>query len=290
MRPLATLLPALLLALPAAAQDEPERAPEVPVRLLADRTGIAPGGELEVAVHLSVPAGWHVYWANPGDTGMATTAELRVPLGFEVEGPRFPGPTRYEDGGGLVSFVHEGDVVLFFRVRAPARLPAEEPVRLKAVVRWLVCKEACFVGSAEPELELPVVDEPAAADAATLRLLGTHRARLPRPFEELDGDPVVEWLAVPVAEGERERFLFRLERSAEGELEFFAAPGSPLETVRQARETSGGWRRLAVELARRPGEPAEPPRIRGVLRLESAGRVAYFDLDRAGPPTLPRDR
>jgi thiol:disulfide interchange protein DsbD len=284
--PLAPVLAALLALAPAPLQEpEPERAPEVPVRLVADLAAITPGCALEVGVHLRVPAGWHVYWANPGDTGMATDAQLVAPPGFRVEGPLFPGPVRHEDPGALVSFVHEGDLVLFFRVQVPDELPPG-PLELNAEVRWLACKEACFVGSAEPQLLLPVGDATAPAEAATLELLARQRAMLPRPFEALGPDAVAAWIDVPVPEGERARHLFRLEVPAAQALEFFPGPAAPFETVRQGSQAtrSGDSRRLEVELVARPGAEPGPGRILGVLRLEKDGAVTYVALDRTRRP------
>jgi DsbC/DsbD-like thiol-disulfide interchange protein len=216
---------------------------------------------------------------------MATDAQLAAPLGFRVEGPFFPGPRRHEDPGGLVSFVHEGELVLLFRVTAPERLP-EEPLRLAAQVRWLACKQACFVGSATPELVLASGAEAVPAAQATLDFLARHRARLPRPFEQLGPDVVAGWIDVPVTEGERSRHLFRLEVPGAEALEFFPAPAAPFETVRQASQAarSGPLRRLEVELAARPGADPAPGRILGVLRLEKDGAVTYVALDRTRAP------
>jgi thiol:disulfide interchange protein DsbD len=280
--------PAVLLALAAAGQDT-EQAPDVPVRLVASLATVAPECEFDLGVHVPVPAGWHVYWENPGDTGMPTSAQLEAPPGFQVEGPLFPGPTRHTDPSGLVSFTHEGDLVLFFRVRAPAELP-EGPLQFAARVRWLMCKQLCFVGSAEPELELETGSEPASSAPATRRLLDAQRALLPRPFDQLGDDVHVEWLAVTVAEGERERFTFRLELPQADGLDFFPSPAAPLELVRQSRESSGSWSRLAVELARRQGAEPQPARIRGVLRLEKQGKVTFFGLDLTRQPAAERDR
>jgi len=257
----------------------------------AERHGFLPGrGHLafELGVQLTIPEGWHVYWQNPGDTGVATSARLTAPAGFEVEGPLFPGPLRHEDGGGLVSFVHEGELLLFFRVRAPVELTG--PQRFSARVKWLVCREACFTGSAEPELELAVAGEPKPADDKTLKFFEAQRRLLPRAWSELAPSPAVEWLDVPVPEGERERFACRIELSGVDGATFFPDPRSELELVRQSLEPSGTWQRLALELARPDGAPAtEPPRALGVVRLEKGPEVTYFRVDlRREPQPLPR--
>jgi len=277
----------------AAPRQDPDTGPEVPVALLSTRSAIAPGCDFELGVKLSIPAGFHVYWQNPGDTGVATSVHLSTPDGFDVEGPLFPGPVLHDDAG-LISFVHEGELLLLFKLRAPKEF-APGPQKFSAKVRWLVCREACFLGSAEPELELPVAAEPALADDKTLKLFDAQRRLLPRPWSELHPSPQIEWLAVPVAQGERERFLCRIELAGVDRAAFFPDPKSELELARQALEPSGAWRRLALELARRESSTSEPARapgparIQGVVRLEQGAEVTYFRVDlRQEPQPLPR--
>jgi DsbC/DsbD-like thiol-disulfide interchange protein len=271
-----------------AALQEPESGPQVQAELVASHAAIAPGSEFEIGVHLSIPESWHVYWQNPGDTGVPTTARLSAPEGFEVEGPLFPGPLRHEDENGTVSYIHEGELVLFFRVRAPAVIEGTS-AKFSSRVKWLVCREACFTGSAELELELAVAAENAAAKDETKKLMDAQRALLPRPYEELQPTPSIEWVSVPVPAGELERFQCRIELAGVERVIFCPDPKSELELARQSLETSGAWVRLALELARKEGDPPEPPRAQGVLRLEKGASIAYFRLDvRRGPQPLPR--
>jgi thiol:disulfide interchange protein DsbD len=284
---------ALVLHAPLTVQDpqlgqEPDSGPEVSARLISSVSTVAPGCELELGVLLEIPAGWHIYWQNPGETGVATSARLAAPPGFDVEGPLFPGPIRHEDAGGIVSYVHEDEVLLFFRLRAPAELK-EPKLAFSAKVRWLVCKDVCFVGAAEPELELPVANEPAPADDGTLKVFEAQRRLLPRPWTELAPAPAIEWVAVPVPAGERERFNCRLELAGAEAATFFPDPRSKLELARQSLETSGAWKRLALELVRPEDAEPEPPSAQGVLRLEKGSQVTYFRLDlRQDPQPLPR--
>jgi thiol:disulfide interchange protein DsbD len=271
-----------------APHQDPGTAPDVAIQLLSTRSSIAPGCEFELGVKLTIPAGWHVYWQNPGDTGVATTAHLAAPEGFEVEGPLFPGPVLHDDAG-LTSFVHEGELLLFFKLRAPKEL-APGPQKFSAKTRWMVCREVCFLSPpAEPELELPVAAESAPADDKTLKLFEAQRRLLPRPWSELQPSPPTEWLPVPVAEGERERFLCRIELAGVERATFFPDAKSELELARQSLEPSGSWQRLALELARRQGAAPEPARAQGVVRLEKGAEVSYFRIDlRQAPQPLPR--
>ena len=55
---------------------------------------IAPGGEVELAIHMRPALGWHGYWQNPGDAGLPMDVQWQLPKGFGVGSLRYPVPTR----------------------------------------------------------------------------------------------------------------------------------------------------------------------------------------------------
>src|SRR5688572_716189 len=76
----------------------------VRLHLLADVTRVAPGQELTVAARLDIEPGWHIYWSNPGESGLPTEVELVAPPGFQVGAVRYPGPNRFESPGEITSY------------------------------------------------------------------------------------------------------------------------------------------------------------------------------------------
>ena len=69
--------------------------PQVEARLL-----VSSGPERRAGVLFDLAPGWHLYWRNPGDTGIAPT------LGIEAEGYRagevaWPSPRVFEEADGL---------------------------------------------------------------------------------------------------------------------------------------------------------------------------------------------
>ena len=87
-------------------------------------------GELN-AIEIKLKEGWHIYWENPGDTGMATQLESEGEL-------LFPVPTLITQSGGLRAYGFEHEVVLFV---------AKAPENAEIVLRWLACTdENCIPG------------------------------------------------------------------------------------------------------------------------------------------------
>jgi hypothetical protein len=131
-----------LLTLSCAPKHLPPVAETPQVRLEA---GSAPGW---VALRWTLEPGWHVYWLNPGDSGMATSVEARAPAGVSLGEPRFPGPQRFSSPGDIESFGYSEELVVL--IAAEGASP--EPVELLA--SWLVCREECHFQDARLLVEL----------------------------------------------------------------------------------------------------------------------------------------
>lgn len=137
--PVPLLLLSLVLAGPASAEGlsgEPE--PTVTLQLIPERAAVAPGERARVALVFDVEPGWHIYWKNPGETGLATDATLSS-IDSRIRGPEYPAPRLHLDDGPITSFVYEGRTALFWHVTAEHR----GPLPLSAEARWLVCRERC---------------------------------------------------------------------------------------------------------------------------------------------------
>src|ERR1700760_3869710 len=76
-------------------------APEDLVRagLVAEGASIAAGATLWVDLHLAVKPGWHVYWQNPGDSGLPTSIDWKLPPDFSPGPINWPVPEHFVQNG-----------------------------------------------------------------------------------------------------------------------------------------------------------------------------------------------
>ena len=58
----------------------------VMVELLAGTTQVTPGETFLLGARFAIADGWHIYWENPGDSGIKTRLRVSPPVGF---GPDF---------------------------------------------------------------------------------------------------------------------------------------------------------------------------------------------------------
>jgi hypothetical protein len=136
------MAPGLLVSLSpssAVAEDRPVRRAE----LLLFGSGST--GRISAGVYIELVPGWHLYWVNPGDAGLAPEVHWRLPAGFEPGALRFPTPEKLVEGD-LVSYVYRGDVLLLCDITTPRAVPAKAQPALTAVLDWMACREICLIG------------------------------------------------------------------------------------------------------------------------------------------------
>jgi hypothetical protein len=145
---------AMLLMMPALALAQVGEDEQVQAKIVVGSDSIEPGQKVLVGIEFQMQPDWHIYWKNPGDSGMATSVEWRLPEGFEVQAAPWPVPVIFDTQGAL-SFGYENMVTLLYELQVPEFIESET-VKLAAEVRWLACKDICIPGNAEPVAQVDV--------------------------------------------------------------------------------------------------------------------------------------
>ena len=113
--------------------------------------GIAPGKTFWIGVLLEHQPDWHTYWQNPGDSGLATKIEWKLPPGLKVGELHWPLPKKIPVPP-LANYGYEGVVLLAAPVQVEADFQAQAPVPLAAHVEWLACRQECIPQEADLQL------------------------------------------------------------------------------------------------------------------------------------------
>ena len=146
------------------------------VELLANVASIKPGEPFIVGIRFTMQPHWHVYWLNPGDSGMPPQVKWKLPEGFTVSELQFPVPKKFEQPGDMVGYGYEDEVLLTATVTPPKELKQGTAVPIAADVSWMVCQEMCLLGDATLSLEIPTSG---ASSPANEQLFKTWADRLP---------------------------------------------------------------------------------------------------------------
>ena len=261
---LRALLLSLLFAVSVSAPAKSVRTDYVESELIARASAIEPGGKVLLGLRLKMDAHWHTYWQNPGDSGMPTTIQWKLPAGFKAGPIQWPLPQRLPLPP-LMNYGYENEIVLPVEITAP-----KDPLlsmqgqnaRLAARADWLVCKDVCLPGGADLEITLPVVQgnpAPAAKWAALFdKALATTPLRAISGAQAATSEGMIEITLPGVKAAALSRvYVFP---TIEGLVEH-AAP----QTV---RETAAG---LVVSVPVINQLVASEPRIAGVITGISVG-------------------
>jgi thiol:disulfide interchange protein/DsbC/DsbD-like thiol-disulfide interchange protein len=246
-RLLALLL--LLCAFPAAAQLPPGQK-AMSVRLVPETATAAAGSKVTLALIMTPRPGWHGYWQNPGDAGVGTRIDWRLPAGASAGPIRFPVPERLLIQG-LMNYVYEGEHALLVDLAVPPGLAAGTKLPVRGKVDYLVCTDKiCVPESAEIATGLTIGGGGEAASG-----FDRYRQALPRPFPqagrfERRGDSFRLAVPLPASAAVDDPYFFAL---TDGAL-VYAAP--------QSVSRRGDW--LIVETRAGASSPAA---VEGVLKL-----------------------
>jgi thiol:disulfide interchange protein DsbD len=174
------ILAALLLPARAeiVARVDTERASSV---LAAEAEGVAPGGQIDLVFQQELKPGWHVYWSNPGDSGLPLAFDWTLPTGFTAGDIEYPAPERIPLPP-LVNYGHVGKPVFRTALRVPGDAKAGDTARVSLKAQWLICADVCVPETGEFALSIPIVENP--KPNAHWRAVGDEsRAAAPADFQ-----------------------------------------------------------------------------------------------------------
>ena len=142
MTSLAGLLVVLVASAPGAAS-----APTVRAELVGDGS--------RVGVRFVIPRGKHIYWSNPGDSGLPTKVVFSLPPGYRAGPVRWPVPEKFVQPGDITGFGYDRELVLWTDIGMPAG-GGKPGSKIAATVTWLECdNRECVAGHAELVAEWP---------------------------------------------------------------------------------------------------------------------------------------
>lgn len=147
----------------------------VQASLICEEATFTSGKTLTLALRLQHQSHWHTYWQDPGDAGLPTAIDWKLPAGIKAGPLQWPRPETFHDPGGMIAYGYGGDCLLLTEIKIPASYAGKD-LLLKATASWLVCKDVCIPGSAN--LELKVSKGAGAADSKFAALFFAARKTL----------------------------------------------------------------------------------------------------------------
>ncbi len=268
---------ALVIVIAASAGVEADDS-HVSARLVTVVEEIRSGEVFLLGVLLEPEPGWHVYWRNPGEAGLATEVTTDLPEGFEAGELRWPAPVFFEQPGGLTGYGYEAPVVLAVEVTASEHTSGGIPVSVTA--SWLACKDVCVLGAAELKSDLPL----RGAELEFSKAAFKHWS-LTLPVKAESGLFELSVTGGPVPEtGPADLAVWLNWAETPGAVEFFADPGSALKVEGVRTRTRGALTRVDFQVSRLKTPNAPVKALRSLIVTEDPGGnrsawVAHIQLD-----------
>jgi thiol:disulfide interchange protein len=236
--------------------------------LVAEMQHAQPGAVAWAALRLRPDPGWHIYWRNPGDSGLPTRLQWTLPPGVSAGEIHWPYPA-VERIGEIVNYGYAQETLHLVPLQLPADWPAGRPLPLKAQAKWLVCADICIPGEAELTLALPVSAEAPRPDRRWARAFADTRARLPQAVDwparyAVDADTVSLQVETPALAGAQR-------------IEYFAYPND-LVAHSAPQRIALDDRGLRLSQTRSDYYTQAPPVLEGVLVVTRAGETQAYAL------------
>ncbi len=242
------------------------------VQLLLSADTVRPGDMIWAGVDMKMDPGWHTYWKNPGEAGMATKIEWQLPPGVTAGETEWPLPEKLPPAE-VTTYGYNDEVMLLVPLKVPADFKPGLQFDLKAKVSWLECKEECVPGNANVEATLNLGRETTnSADAAAIDL---WKSKVPQPGDSLkaqawwekpaNGDTrplIIEWLT-PGQIGKADLFPYANDNfDVQAATENLPAGAGEIHLRKSVQKFSGDW----------------PKEISGVVVMEVGGQRKGFKV------------
>ncbi|MDP9141680.1 MAG: thioredoxin family protein [Pseudomonadota bacterium] len=249
-----------------ASRAEPTRSTEVEVELIAEARSLQPG-ENWVALRVLPNPGWHVYWRNPGDSGIPTKLEWTLPSGVSAGEIHWPYP-HAERLGDLTNYGYSGEVLHLVPVTLAAGASGGS-LTLQAKASWLACKDVCIPGKAELSLSLPVTLR-AEIDPDWAPSFAKARSELPRS--------ALDWPAqFAVADNSVSLSLQSSELEGAEQIAFFPFANDLVNHAATQRLAADGSS-LRLSQALSPYYVEAPTSVDGVVVIERGGKTQAWEI------------
>ena len=249
----------------------PVQTDHVEAELIAERNALMPGTDNWIALRLRPDAGWHVYWRNPGDSGIATALQWQLPEGIAAGDIQWPYPHR-ESLGELTNYGYNEETLHL--VPLSVAQTARGVATMRAQARWLVCKDVCIPGEADLSLELPVRMQ-AQMDPDWAPSFAAARIQLPRT--------ATDWQAqFQVADGSVSLSLTGSALSGAEPVAFFPYANDLVNHAAPQRSARDGTGTLRLSQQLSPYYVDAPETVEGVLVLSRGNATEAWEI-RAAP-------
>lgn len=146
----------LLLIKPSFANSVSQQLQYSTVEIQTSHDAVTSQQKIWLAVHFQLKPNWHVYWKNPGDSGLPPTFKVTANHPILVEDTLYPPPQRIPVNH-LINYGYYDGATYYVPIVLQSSAKTGR-LALKIDASWLVCLEECIPEKATFNITLPIQD------------------------------------------------------------------------------------------------------------------------------------
>ncbi len=237
------------------------------IKIIAEQTPLKPNSTITIATEIKLAPDWHVYWENPGDSGLPVNIEWDAPEGFEFSKISWATPKKiaYDI---LVNYGYYNNVTLLQTVKIPDTLPDE----ITANIFMLICNEICIPDNHSVTLNLK--DATIQDNSAYIK---EAKSKLPKKlngeFRYFEQDNMLSIILTP-----DDISLLN------GDIEFFPLDWGSVKNTAIATVKRDGDK-ITISQKRGDQELSEISKLRGLIVIDGKKGYSITAQPTAAPPT-----
>ena len=247
--------------------------PATTAKLLLSHSEAKPGTTVTAGLELTMDDGWHTYWINPGEAGIATSVEWTLPKGVSAGPIQWPTPDKFT-ALGSTGYGYHGKTILLVPLTITSDAALGQAT-ISGKVSWLECKVLCVPRDQSVSATLTIAGSDAlSVDAAKLDAV---RETLPKTDAELTVKAVWDGEA---KEDERSLLIEFDAGQADNDADFFAMPSEAFEVSPESEVTAIDGGRVRIRKTVSKYEGAWPSELAGlaVRYLEDQAKTEAFEV------------
>jgi thiol:disulfide interchange protein DsbD len=145
-------------------------------RILSNGYSADKDSSIQIGVLIELANGWHIYWKNPGDSGIPTSVECNIPSDIQATQLQWPIPKAFEFEG-LVSYGYEDQVLFITDIFLPKN-DKTQIINITAIIKSLLCRDICIPFDTLINFTINL-QEDYSADGTTKKLFEQTKKSLP---------------------------------------------------------------------------------------------------------------
>ena len=152
-------------------------------RIVVDSFSSEKDSVISLGVLINLQDDWHIYWRNPGDSGLPTDIELSLPNGITASEIKFPIPKIFASEE-IVNYGYGHQVLFLIDLIIPRNYSSKE-INISAKITSLICKEMCKAFDTTVTISLDMSKDFTAEESIS-RLFEATRKMIPEQNQNLN--------------------------------------------------------------------------------------------------------